>query len=94
MKSFSNKILKRIFGGGKGRVYTNKDFFDLGNRVAVSHALSMLAKKAVIRRLRSGIYDYPKFNAGSGGQLSSGIYGVDLQGFELRKGGVLFLVSL
>ena len=85
MKSLSNKILKRIFGGGKGRVYTNKDFFDLGNRVAVSRALSMLAKKAVIRRLRSGIYDYSKFNAGLGGQLSFGIYDVELQGFELRE---------
>ena len=76
MKNLSNKISKRIFGGGKGRVFTNKDFFDLGNRVAVGRALSMLAKKAIIRRLRSGIYDYPKFNAKLGGQLSPGIYDV------------------
>ena len=82
MKSLSNKILKRIFGGGKWRVYINKDFFDLGDRVAVGRALSMLVKKAVIRRLRSGIYDYSKFNAGLGGQLSFGIYDVELQGFE------------
>jgi hypothetical protein len=45
----------------------------------------MLVKKAVIRRLRSGIYDYSKFNAGLGGQLSFGIYDVELQGFELRE---------
>jgi hypothetical protein len=74
MQGLSNKILIRICQGDKGDVYTNKDFFDLGNHVAVSRALSLLTKKGFIRRIQSGIYDFPKFNAKFGGWLCCDIY--------------------
>ena len=76
MQGLSNKILNRICQGDKRNVYINKDFFDLGNRVAVSRALSLLTKKGIVRRIRSGIYDFPKFNAKLGGQLCCDIDGV------------------
>lgn len=68
-----NSIVKRISGGGRGRVYTSKDFFDLGNRAAVDQSLSRLARKGVIRRLKAGVYDFPKVNPKLGGNLSPNI---------------------
>jgi hypothetical protein len=36
------------------------DFFDLGSREAVDLALHRLARKAMIRRLARGVYDFPR----------------------------------
>lgn len=44
----------------RGNVFTPKDFLDLGSRAAVDQALSRLARSGTIRRLRRGLYDYPK----------------------------------
>ena len=62
MVNAADKILKRIRGRGKGSVHTAKDFLDLGSRAAVDQALVRLAKRGVIRRLKRGVYDYPKVN--------------------------------
>jgi len=75
MQYLSYRILIRICQGDKGNVYTNKDFFDLGNQVAVSRSLSFLTKKGFIRRIQSEIYDFPRFNAEFGGWLCCDIYG-------------------
>ena len=76
MHSIRNKIIKRISGGGRGKAYTSKDFLDLGSRAAVDQALSRLTQESLIRRLKVGIYDFPRVNPKLGGQLSPNIYEV------------------
>lgn len=63
-------ILERIESGGRGAVYTSKDFLDLGARAAVDQVLARLAREKVLRRLRRGLYDYPRSNPKFGGELS------------------------
>lgn len=55
-----NKILSRIYGKGRGWVFTPNHFLDLGARSAVDQALSRLTTAGTIRRLAFGLYDYPK----------------------------------
>ena len=54
------KITKRVHSWGRGSVFTQNQFFDLGSRAAVDKALSRLATAGKIRRLSRGIYDYPR----------------------------------
>jgi Family of unknown function (DUF6088) len=70
MQSVINKIIKRIRGKGRGHVYTSIQFLDLGSRAAVDQAMSRLARRGLIRRLKPGIYDYPRINPRLGGTLS------------------------
>jgi hypothetical protein len=69
-RGVQEKILKRIEDGGRGAVYTSKDFLDLGDRAAVDQVLSRLAREGVLRRLRRGLYDYPRVNVTLGIELS------------------------
>ncbi len=70
MQSVADKIIKMIRAKGRGQVYTNKQFLDIGSRVAVDKALSRLTKRGLIRRIIPGIYDYPRINPKLGGILS------------------------
>ena len=55
MQTIDNKIISRIYGGGRGTVVSTNDFYDIGKRGAIDQALSVLAAKGSIRRLaRSG----------------------------------------
>jgi len=54
------KILSRIYGKGRGWVFTPNHFLDLGSRSAVDQSLSRLATAGTTRRLAFGLYDYPK----------------------------------
>jgi hypothetical protein len=54
------KILDRIYGKGRGWVFTPKRFLDLGSRDAVDQALFRLSQQGTIRKLSRGLYDYPK----------------------------------
>lgn len=60
MQSIDNIIKNRIFGSGRGSLFTPTTFLDLGGRAAVDKALSRLAAAGTIRRLARGLYDYPK----------------------------------
>ncbi|MCX5855826.1 MAG: DUF6088 family protein [Deltaproteobacteria bacterium] len=60
MQSIDSKILSRIYGSGKGAVFTSGRFLDIGSRDAVDKALSRLVQKGTIRRLARGLYDYPE----------------------------------
>ena len=60
MQSIDIIIKKRIFGSGRGSLFTPTTFLDLGGRAAVDKALSRLAAGGTIRRLARGLYDYPK----------------------------------
>ncbi len=54
------QILKKIRRKGRGYVFTPKDFLNLGSRAAVDQAVARLARSGKIRRLRRGLYDYPR----------------------------------
>ncbi len=60
MKSISNQILNRVYGHGRGWVFTPNDFKDLGSRNAIASALKRHKQSGRIRQLARGLYDYPK----------------------------------
>lgn len=64
------RILARVRGGGRGEVYTNKDFLDLASRDAVDRALRRLADGGELRRIHRGIYYYPQTSPSLGITLS------------------------
>src|SRR5262249_23473548 len=55
-----NSVKNRIFGHGRGWVFSAYNFSDLGSDTGVRTALSRLQEEKVIRRVAQGIYDYPK----------------------------------
>jgi predicted transcriptional regulator of viral defense system len=59
-QSIQDKVISRIYGKGRGWVFTPKRFLDLGPRKSVDMALSRLTSAGTIRRLGRGLYDYPK----------------------------------
>lgn len=76
MQSVHNKILARIRGKGRGCAFSSKDFLDLGNRNSVDKTLSRLCAQRIIRRVASGIYDFPRKDEELGGKLSPDIHEV------------------
>ena len=60
MQSIDSKVLSRIYGSGRGVVFTPGRFLDIGSRDAVDKVLSRLVQKGAIRRLARGLYDYPE----------------------------------
>lgn len=59
--SISNKILNRMNEAGKGIIFTNSDFYDLGNADAIRKSLSRLCEEKKIYRLIDGYYTIPHF---------------------------------
>ena len=55
MQTIDSKLLSRIYGGGRGSVFTPNDFLDLGGRNAVDKGLSRLVMRGTIRRLARGL---------------------------------------
>lgn len=60
MQTIDSKLKSRIYGHGRGSVFTPNDFLDLGSRDAVDKALSRLASRGEVRRLARGLYEYPR----------------------------------
>ena len=60
MQTIDSKVKSRIYGHGRGSVFTPNDFLDLGGRAAVDKALSRLAAGGTVRRLARGLYEYPR----------------------------------
>ena len=60
LTSVSSRLLRRIRGWGRGRVFVPRDLLDLATRETVDVTLHRLVRDGVIRRLGRGIYDYPK----------------------------------
>ena len=56
------QILARIYGNGRGKAFTPKDFLDLASHETARKALSRLAEEGTIRRVMRGVYDYPAFS--------------------------------
>lgn len=61
-KNMMDKISSRIFGTGRGHVFTSKDFSDLASHETVRQTLSRLTREGKIRRLLRGIYEYPAYS--------------------------------
>jgi hypothetical protein len=70
--STDSAVLSRIYGRGRGGVFTPGDFQDLGSPTAVRLALMRHARAGIIRNLARGLYDYPK-NDPQLGKLSPSI---------------------
>lgn len=60
MQPVDTQLKSRIYGSGRGTVFTPNDFLNLGSRDAIDKALSRLAAKGTIRRLTRGLYEYPR----------------------------------
>jgi len=54
-----NKAVSRIYGHGRGWVFTPNDFRDLGTRQAIGAILRRLVNRGVIQRVGHGLYQYP-----------------------------------
>ena len=59
-QSIDNKIISRIYGHGRGWVFTPTYFSDLGSRDAVASGLRRHRQSGLIRQLVRGLYDYPR----------------------------------
>jgi hypothetical protein len=62
MSTIQDDILDRIRGHDRGKVFTPKDFLDLGSRDAADQSLSRLVRSGEIQRLGRGLYHYPHMN--------------------------------
>lgn len=58
-QSIDSQVLSRIYGHGRGWVFTPASFLDLGSRMAVGSALARHKRAGFIRQLARGLYDYP-----------------------------------
>ena len=58
-QSIDTQVLNRIYGHGRGWVFTPASFLDLGTRTAVASALVRHKRAGVVRQLARGLYDYP-----------------------------------
>jgi len=72
-QSIENKINSRIYGNGRGWVFSQADFADLGARSTIDSALHRREHEGVIRRVIRGIYDYPRTSKALGGPTSPNI---------------------
>jgi hypothetical protein len=68
-QAIEQKILSRIYGNGRGWVFSQADFADLGARSTIDSALHRREHEGVIR----GIYDYPRHSKALGGPTSPDI---------------------
>jgi len=59
-QSIDNRVLSRIYGHGRGWVFTPAHFTDLGSRTAVATALKRYKQNGTIRQVARGLYDYPR----------------------------------
>ncbi|SIO57346.1 Transcriptional regulator, AbiEi antitoxin, Type IV TA system [Singulisphaera sp. GP187] len=60
--SIQGRIVDRLRRQGRSKVFTPKDFLDIGSRESVDQALSRLAKTETLQRLGRGLYYYPRIN--------------------------------
>jgi len=73
MQAMKDQILTRIERLGAGKAFSAKDFLDIASRGTIDMTLSGLNREGIIRRIRRGLYDMPKFNPALGGKLSPDI---------------------
>ncbi len=62
MQTIENKLISRIYGHGRGWVFTQIDFIDLAPRGTIDWVLRKLEKEGTIKRALRGIYYYPEIS--------------------------------
>ncbi len=62
IRSVYEKLKEQVEKRQRGAVFVTREFLELGSRAAVDEAFSRLTKEGVIRRLRRGLYDYPRLH--------------------------------
>ena len=72
-QAIEQKMLRRIYGNGRGWAFSPADFADLGARPTIDSALHRREREGVIRRVIRGIYDYPRQSKVLGGPVSPNI---------------------
>lgn len=90
-QTVEQQILARVYGHGRGWVFSPKDFLHLGTRKAVDVALIRLTQAETIRRIIRGIYDYPRFSSFLNEIMGPDIHQVSLAlarkfGWEIQPG--------
>ncbi len=60
--SAKDKVLSRIKANGTGWVFSATDFTPILSRYKIDRSFADLAKEGMIRRIRPGLYDYPKYS--------------------------------
>lgn len=60
MQALEDRIISRVYGRGRGSVWTPTDFADLGERPAIAKSLSRMVEAGRIQRIARGLYHYPK----------------------------------
>ena len=61
-KTAKNQILSRIYGRGRGWVFTPNDFIKDFKRWEIDNSLEDLTRENRIRRILRGLYDYPLYS--------------------------------
>jgi len=61
-KTLEHDIVNRVYGHGRGWVFSKKDFARLGSPASIDRTLSRMAEKGTIRRVMRGLYDYPAYS--------------------------------
>ena len=59
-QSIVKSTISRIYGRGRGCVFTPNEFLDIGSRSAIDLALHRLTAAGTIRRVARGLYHYPE----------------------------------
>ncbi len=59
---FTEQVISRIYGHGRGYVFTPADFSDIAKSATIKKALSRLTERKRIRRLLRGVYDNPAYS--------------------------------
>jgi hypothetical protein len=77
-QTIEQQVLARVYGHGRGWVFSPKDFLHIGNRKAVDVTLIRLTNAGTIRRIIRGIYDYPRFSELLSQQLGPDMHQVAL----------------
>ena len=71
MQTIYNIVVSRIYGHGRGWVFTPKEFTDMIDPRKVGVILGRFVSEGKIRRLARGLYDYPKVHSELGTLLPS-----------------------
>lgn len=59
-QSIDTQILDRIKRKASGRVFSARDFLDLGSRPAIDQTLSRHSRAGLLRKISRGLYDLPR----------------------------------
>lgn len=94
VQSVKSKVVSKIYGHKRGYVFSHDAFNEVAPRNSIDKALSDLCKEGVIRRLATGLYDYPDFDERLGGELAPDINRVaqviaEKNGWRIQPSGAL-----